>query len=96
MFITRGEVIHTIHGDNLPSHLSTFCQQEIRKALHKVIHDDYVYKMMKSSHLLDALDKLGQDAAELLVRLLFLADLIAGVQDRRMVAAAKEVADLRQ
>lgn len=43
VFITRGEVIHTIHGDNLPSYLSTFCRQEICRHVHRVIHDDSVH-----------------------------------------------------
>ena len=94
MFITRGEVIHTIHGDNLPCILSTFCRQEIRRTFHRVIHDDSVHK--RPLHLLDSLDEFVQDTAEFDVGFFFFADFIAGMQYRSVVTATEEVANLRQ
>lgn len=38
LFITIGEVIHSIHGDKLPYVLSTMYLQAIQRLVHMVIH----------------------------------------------------------
>ena len=76
----------------------------MQRHLHRVFHrrsgiscgDGDAVACGASSHLLDARDELADGLVELLVRFLFFLDLVVGVQDGRMVAAAEKVADLRQ
>ena len=47
-------------------------------------------------HLLDALDEVFDDLMKLGVFLALFGNLVVGVQDRRVVAPAEEIANLRQ
>ena len=56
LFITIGEVIHSIHGDKLPYRLSTIHRQEIQRLLHRVIHGGlwgiYIFWMLSMRSLM--------------------------------------------
>ena len=56
LFITIGEVIHSIHGDKLPYRLSTIHRQEIQRLLHRVIRGGlwgiYVFWMLSMRSLM--------------------------------------------